>query len=114
MSSLKFGPKVVAALLLLLVTGCGFAVRVPFVGVGVRVLRQDVSAKGEERIVTTYIHDGKADRLEVYHGRIKLNAVDYGPVEPGDQVVLTEDGLLINGEHRNPASDPIKNADVRK
>jgi hypothetical protein len=98
-----------AALLALLLTGCGFGVRVPFVGVGVRVLKQDASASRNERVVTMYTHDGKTDRLEVSDGRVVLNAIDYGPVQQGDQVVLTEQGLLVNGELRKPkAAQPDK------
>ena len=100
MGSLRPGLKVFAILLLLLGPGC--TIRVPFVGI--RIMdHQGVSKRGDERIVTTYTHDGKSDRLEVYKGRIKLNGVDYGPIKPGDQVVLTGEGLQVNEENRAPA-----------
>ncbi len=100
MRSPKFGLRILAVLSL--VVGCGISLRVPFVGVGVRVLNDDMSPEGDERVVTTYIHNGKTDRLEVYRGRIKLNDIDHGPVEAGDQVALTEDQLLVNGNPREP------------
>ncbi len=50
----------------------------------------------------------KGDRtVEVANGRVKLNGKDYGPVNAGDRVTLTEAGVLsVNGEQRKAKDNP--------
>jgi hypothetical protein len=42
-------------------------------------------------------------KLEVVEGKVKLNGKDYGPVNRGEHVRLTEGGVLsVNGVERKP------------
>jgi hypothetical protein len=42
-------------------------------------------------------------KLEVIEGKVKLNGKDYGPINRGDRVRLTEGGVLsVNGVERQP------------
>ena len=90
------------SVLVFLTPGCGFQVRVPFVGISIRVLDSGVTRDGEDRIVTQYSHDGRTDQLEIHKGRVHLNGVDHGPVEMEDEVSLRPDGVFVNGRKREP------------
>jgi hypothetical protein len=42
-------------------------------------------------------------KLEVVEGKVKLNGKDYGQINRGDRVRLTEQGVLsVNGVERQP------------
>jgi hypothetical protein len=58
---------------------------------------------GNPAEVVTLTVDGKSQLLQFRNSTIRLNGVDYGPVQKGDRVKIGTDGkLLVNGTERKP------------
>jgi hypothetical protein len=58
---------------------------------------------------TNFKFTRRAFRLEIVEGRLMLNGKEYGPLNQGDRVRISEKGgVFVNSKERRPADGPAK------